>query len=158
MIPIISIICLINILKMKVKIRRFDKSLPMPVYKTPGSVAVDLYSRVDVEIPAGEIFYIPMNIAIEIPQGYFVLLAARSSVHKMGIQPINGVGIFDRDFYGDNDEYHFIVRNFTNDTVKIEKGTRLCQLLLMKYDIFEFEEVNEMGNPSRGGIGSTGTK
>jgi len=143
---------------MKVKIKRFDKSLPLPIHKTTGAVAVDLYSRLDVEIKSKEIFYIPMNVALEIPDGYFVMMAPRSSTHKLGIMGINGVGIFDRDYCGDNDEYHFLVYNFTDNTVKIEKGTRLCQLLLIKCENFDFEEVYEMKNASRGGIGSTGTK
>jgi len=143
---------------MKIKIKRFDKSLPLPIHKTSGAVAVDLYSRLDVEIKSKEIFYIPMNVALEIPDGYFVLMAPRSSTHKLGIMGINGVGVFDRDYCGDNDEYHFLVYNFTNKSVFIEKGTRLCQLLLIKCENFDFEEVNEMKNASRGGIGSTGTK
>ena len=143
---------------MKLKIKRFDKTLPLPIHKTSGAVAVDLYSRLDVEIKPKEITYIPMNVAIKIPDGYFILLAPRSSTHKLGIQGINGVGIMDRDYCGDNDEYHFAVRNFSENTVKIEKGTRLCQLILIKCENFEFDEVDIMEDVTRGGFGSTGTK
>ncbi len=92
---------------MKLIIKRFDKTLPLPVHKTAGAVAVDLCSRLDVNINPKEIAYIPMNVSIKIPNGYFILLAPRSSTHKLGIQGINGVGIMDRDYCGDNDEYHF---------------------------------------------------
>ena len=143
---------------MKLKIKRFDKSLPLPVHKTPGAVAVDLYSRLDATVEPHQIAYIPMNVAIQIPDGYFIMMAPRSSTHKMGLTGINGVGIFDRDFCGDNDEYHFIVHNFTDQSVIVEKGTRLCQLLLIKCENFEFKEVDKMSAPTRGGIGSTGTK
>ena len=143
---------------MKLKIKRFDKSLPLPVYKTAGSVAVDLCSRTDFTIEPHQFGYIPMNVAIKIPDGYFILMAPRSSAHKFGLMGLNGVGVFDRDFCGDNDEYGFIAYNFTDHTVNIEKGTRLCQLLLIKCENFEFEEVEAMGNSDRGGIGSTGTK
>jgi len=143
---------------MKLKIKRFDKSLPLPVYKTGGAVAVDLCARTDFTIESHQIGYIPMNVAIEIPDGYFILMAPRSSTHKIGITGLNGVGIFDRDFCGDNDEYHFIAYNFTDKPVVIEKGTRLCQLLLIKCENFEFTEVEVMNTPSRGGIGSTGVK
>lgn len=143
---------------MKIKIKRFDKSLPLPIHKTAGSVAVDLYCRTDVSIPPKQIDYIPMNVAIKIPDNYFILLAPRSSTHKLGIQGINGVGIMDRDFCGDNDEYHFAVRNFTDNTVSIEKGTRLCQLILIKCETFEVEEVDTMPFQDRGGFGSTGVK
>jgi dUTP pyrophosphatase len=143
---------------MKLKIKRFDKSLPLPIHKTPGAVAVDLCSRVDMEIKAKEITYIPMNVAIKIPDGYFILLAARSSTHKMGLMPINGIGVIDRDYCGDNDEYNFLVQNFTDNTVKVERGTRLCQLLLIKCENFEFTEVEHLDSVDRGGFGTTGVK
>ena len=143
---------------MKVKIKRFDKNLPLPVHKTAGAAAVDLYSRIDIDIQSKEIVYIPMNIAIKVPDGYFTLLASRSSTHKLGLQGINGIGIIDRDYCGDEDEIKFAARNFTDSQVHIEKGTRLCQLVLIKYENFDFAEVDEMGEVSRGGFGTTGVK
>lgn len=143
---------------MKLKIKRFDKSLPLPVHKTTGAVAVDLYSREEITVEAHQLNYVPMNVAIEIPDGYFVMMAPRSSTHKLGITGINGIGVFDRDFCGDNDEYRFIAYNFTENPVVIEKGTRLCQLLLIKCENFNFEEVDSLGNSDRGGLGTTGIK
>lgn len=143
---------------MKLLIKRFDKTLPLPIHKTPGAVAVDLCSRIDMDINSTEIAYVPMNVAIKIPDGYFVLLAPRSSTHKLGIQGINGVGIMDRDYCGNDDEYHFAVRNFTDKIVHISKGDRLCQLVLIKCETFEFDEVDSMPDPSRGGFGTTGVK
>jgi len=143
---------------MKLKIKRFDKTLPLPMHKTNGAVAVDLCSRIDIDIKPKEIAYIPMNVAIKIPDGYFILLASRSSTHKLGIQGINGIGVIDRDYCGNEDEYNFAVRNFTDSTVHIEKGTRLCQLVLIKCENFEFNEVDDMESASRGGFGTTGVK
>lgn len=143
---------------MKLKIKRFDKTLPLPVYKTAGAVAVDLSSRVDLVIESHQFAYVPMNVAIKIPDGYFILMAPRSSTHKMGLIGLNGVGIFDRDYCGDNDEYNFIAYNFTNNQVNIQKGTRLCQLLLIKCENFDFQEVDKMDSVSRGGFGTTGVK
>ena len=143
---------------MKLKIKRFDKSLPVPVHKTVGAVAVDLCARTDFTIESHQIGYIPMNVAIKIPDGYFILMTPRSSTHKIGLIGLNGVGIFDRDFCGDNDEYHFISYNFTDHPVNVEKGTRLCQLLLIKCENFDFDEVDKMDSISRGGFGTTGVK
>ena len=143
---------------MRIKIKRFDKSLPLPVHKTIGSAAVDLCSRIDIEIKPKEIAYIPMNVAVEIPKGYFIMLSTRSSTHKMGLMSINGVGVMDQDYCGDNDEYHFAAYNFTDKIVKVEKGTRLVQLVLIKYEKFEVEEVARMKNSDRGGFGTTGVK
>lgn len=139
-------------------IKRFDKSLPLPVHKTSGAVAVDLCSRLDVDIQPSEIAYIPMNVAIKIPDGYFILLVSRSSTHKIGIESVNGAGVMDRDYCGNEDEYHFAVRNFTNQPVHITKGDRLCQLVLIKCETFNFTEVDSMPDPTRGGFGTTGVK
>jgi len=143
---------------MKIKIKRFDKTLPLPIHKTSGAVAIDLYSRLDTAIEPHQLAYVPMNVAIKIPDGYFILMAPRSSTHKMGITAINGVGIFDRDYCGNEDEYHFVAYNFTDKSVFIEKGTRLCQLVLIKCENFDLTEVDEMEDPSRGGFGTTGNK
>jgi len=143
---------------MKIKIKRFDKTLPLPVHKTAGAVAVDLYSRLDFNIDPKQIAYIPMNVAIKIPDGYFIIQVPRSSTHKLGLMAINSVGVFDRDYCGDDDEYHFAAYNFTDKPVFIEKGTRFCQLLLIKCENFEFDEVDSMEEASRGGFGTTGIK
>jgi dUTP pyrophosphatase len=143
---------------MQIKIKRFDKTLPLPVHKTTGAAAIDLSSRIDINIQPKEIVYIPMNVAIKVPDGYFTLLASRSSTHKLGLQGINGIGVIDRDYCGDEDEIKFAARNFTDSPIHIEKGTRLCQLVLIKYENFDFNEVDKMDDPSRGGFGTTGVK
>lgn len=143
---------------MKIKIKRFDQSLPLPIYQTPGSVCVDLYSREEITINPSRIGSIPLNIAFVLPRGYFALLAARSSTHKLGIMPANGIGIGDMDFCGDNDEYKFAALNFTKKKVVIEKGTRIAQLMIVKFEKIEFQEVEKLSGKDRGGFGSTGKK
>lgn len=143
---------------MKVRIKRFDKTIPLPAYKTAGAVCLDLYSREDISINANEIGYIPLNIAIEVPTGYWSLLVPRSSTHKLGIMAANSIGIIDEDFNGDNDELKFVAYNFTSNTVNIEKGTRIAQIMVMKNEKIEIEEVDVLGNSDRGGIGSTNLK
>ena len=68
------------------------------------------------------------------------------------------MAVFDVDYCGNNDEYIFAAYNYTPNTVTIEKGTRLCQLLVMKYEPIEIEEVEAMDSPDRGGFGTTGVK
>lgn len=143
---------------MKIKIKRFDKELPMPVYKTDGAAGMDLCARTEVIIEKQSVGYIPLNIALEIPEGHFAVLAARSSTHKMGIMPVNGIGIIDSDFCGDNDEMLFGAFNFTDKRIVIERGMRVAQLVVLKYDKIELEEVDSMISSDRGGFGSTGKK
>jgi dUTP pyrophosphatase len=141
---------------MKIKIKRFDKSLPLPAYQTAGAACMDAYARETVTIEPNSIGYIPLNVAIEAPEGHWVMLAARSSTHKAGLIPANGIGIGDSDFSGNNDEYKFIVYNYKDSAVTIDRGTRIAQFMILKVENVEIEEVEYLGNPDRGGIGSTG--
>ncbi len=141
---------------MKIKIKHFDKTLPLPSYKSRGAACVDLCARLDVKIPAGQIGYVPLNVALEIPKGYWILVAARSGTHKLGILPAHGIGIGDWDFRGDNDEYIFPFYNFCKETVEIKKGTRVAQMMILKYEKIEMKEVKKLTEKDRGKFGSTG--
>jgi len=143
---------------MKVRIKRFDLSLPLPTYQSPGAVCVDLCARVETRIAPSSIGYIPLNVALEIPEGYWVLVAARSSTHKKGIMPANCIGIGDADFKGDNDEYQMPAYNFTDQEVVIEKGTRIAQMMVLPVEKIEIEEVDSLSSPDRGGFGTTGVR
>jgi dUTP pyrophosphatase len=143
---------------MQVKIKRFDKSLPLPVYKTAGAAAFDLYNREEIIIPSKKVVLIPLNVAVEVPAGFHSILMARSSAHKLGIMSANGVGLIDKDYCGDNDELLFPAFNFTDVDVTIEKGTRLAQLLIEKTETVELLEVDHLSSSDRGGFGTTGNK
>ena len=144
--------------KKVVNIKRFDKEIPLPEYKTEGAAAFDLYARINVEIPPKEFKYIPLNVAVETPPGCFLLLAPRSSTHKKGLWMANGVGIGDPDFSGDSDEYNAVYYNFTDKPVLVEKGERIAQGLIAQREAVQWQEVGEMQNKTRGGWGTTGTK
>jgi dUTP pyrophosphatase len=144
---------------MKVKIKRVDKSLPIPKYHTEGSVGFDLYCRESVEIPPKEFRYVAQNIIIETPKGHALLWIARSGLHKKGLIMLNGVGLFDQDFSGPGDEGKATLYNFTNDIIKVEKGDRLVQCVFVNCSIADFEEVEVIQEKStHKGMGSTGLK
>lgn len=145
-----------TISSMEVQIRRIDTDVPLPVYKTEGSVAMDCAARTDTEIAPDSLAYIPLNICIKPPKGHFVFLAARSSLHKRGLFLANSVGIFDEDFSGDGDEYVAAVYNYTKEVVVVKKGERLAQIMILPFDRVEWHEVETLGGKSRGGYGSTG--
>jgi dUTP pyrophosphatase len=54
---------------MQVNIKRIDISLPLPEYQTAGSVAFDLYSRIDTTIAPKSLGLIPTNIIVQTPPG-----------------------------------------------------------------------------------------
>lgn len=141
---------------MKVIIKRFDKTLPLPEYKTPGAAAFDLYARVDMVIEPQQVGLVPLNIALQIPTDHFVLMAARSSLHKKGLLMANGIGIGDHDYRGDGDEYRAALLNFTDKPVTIARGERLVQIIVLPCERVEFTEKKQFSAKDRGGFGSTG--
>lgn len=143
---------------MKVKIKLFDQSLPMPEYKSSGAAALDLYSRTDVELKPGEVTYVPLNVALQIPEEYFVLVSARSSLQKKGLMMANGIGIGDYDYRGDGDEYKAALYNFSQKVVQIEKGERIVQMIVLHREQIQLERADSFTENDRGGFGSTGRK
>ena len=142
---------------MKVQIKRIDKSLPLPVYETGGSVGFDILARERSEIPPKEINMIPSNLIIRVPDKYMLVVASRSSTpSRKGLTPPHGFGIIDHDYCGPEDEIKVMVYNFTDKAVIIEKGEKIAQGVFVRIDKFEWEEVDELGGESRGGFGSTG--
>lgn len=142
---------------MKVKIKRIDESLPLPVYETDGAVGFDIMAREDQEIPPKEIAYIAANLIVEVPHGYMLVVASRSSTPgKKGLTPPHGFGIIDHDYCGPEDEIKVLVYNFKDEAVKIGRGEKIAQGVFVKIDRFEWEEVKDMQRKSRGGFGSTG--
>ncbi|MFH0820569.1 MAG: dUTP diphosphatase [Candidatus Peregrinibacteria bacterium] len=142
---------------MKVRLKRIDPTLPLPQYETQGAVGFDLLSRETVTINTREIALIPANVIVEVPKGYALIVAARSSMpRKHGLTKPHGIGIIDQDYCGENDEVKIQVFNFTQKPVTVERGTKLAQGLFVRVDRAKFKEVKQIKKPTRGGFGSTG--
>ena len=143
---------------MNIKIKRFDKELPLPKRQTEGAAAFDLTAREAVTIAPGTVGYVPLNIAVETPPDHFLLIAARSGTHKKGIMMANSLGIIDPDYSGNDDEIKAAYFNFSTAPVEIDKGERIAQGTFVKISHPEWLEVNEMENKTRGGFGTTGSR
>ena len=142
---------------MKVKFKRIDKSLPLPIYHTAGAVAFDLMARVDMTVEPRGLALIPANLIVQIPAGYALLVASRSSTpRKHGLSMPHGIGVIDQDYCGEGDELLIQVFNFTDKPVIVNRGTRVAQGLFVRTDRAEFEEVETLEDKTRGGFGSTG--
>lgn len=117
---------------------------------------LDLRAAEDVTMKAGEFKMIPLGVAMELPKGYEAWVVPRSSTFKKhGVILVNSIGIIDEDYKGDNDEWNFLAYAM-RDTV-IPKNTRICQFRIIHHQpMLRRIEVETLGNPDRGGIGSTG--
>ena len=117
---------------------------------------IDLRAAETILIVKGEFKYIPLGVAIQLPEGYEAIVAPRSSLFKRrGIIMTNSIGIMDESYCGDGDQWRFPAYA-TRDTL-IPKGERICQFRIVKHQPeIKFEIVDTLGNPDRGGYGSTG--
>lgn len=141
---------------MKVKIKRVDTSLPLPMYETKGSCGFDVLAREDKVIEPKKTGLIPGNIIVEVPVGYMLIVASRSSTPmKKGLMPPHGFGIIDHDYCGEKDEIKILVYNFTDQPVTVKRGEKIAQGVFVHIDKFEWNEVSKMENKTRGGFGST---
>lgn len=142
---------------MKVKIKRVDQDLALPVYETAGSVGFDILAREDVTLAPKTVGLIPGNIIVEVPENYMLVVASRSSTpKKKGLLTPHGIGIIDHDYCGPEDEIKIQVFNFLEHGVVIQRGEKIAQGVFVHIDKFEWEEVDGMTKPNRGGFGSTG--
>lgn len=117
---------------------------------------IDLRAAETILIVKGEFKYIPLGVAIQLPEGYEAIVAPRSSLFKRrGIIMTNSIGIMDESYCGDGDQWRFPAYA-TRETI-IPKGERICQFRIVKHQPeIKFEIVDTLGNPDRGGYGSTG--
>ena len=103
---------------------------------------------------------------MELPDGYEAHVLPRSSTYmRYGILLVNGTGIIDNSYRGDNDIWHFGAVCLTGaDTQRgmrgsfIPKNARICQFRVMpkQDEDIDFIEVDHLGGEDRGGLGSTG--
>ncbi|PIR59225.1 MAG: dUTP diphosphatase [Candidatus Pacebacteria bacterium CG10_big_fil_rev_8_21_14_0_10_56_10] len=143
---------------LSIRIKLFDVDLPLPAYQTAGAAGFDLYARRRVTIGPGRTAKVPLNVALELPPGYWLLLAARSSLHTKGLMLANGVGVGDEDFRGDNDEYLAVLTNLFDRPATVGRGERIVQGIILPRQRAKLERVEQLGLTDRGGLGSTGRR
>lgn len=119
---------------------------------------VDLRCAEDTIILKDEYALIPLGVAIQLPKGYEALVVPRSSTFKnFGVIQTNSIGVIDESYCGENDEWHFPC--YALQHTFIPKNTRICQFRIIKHQpVFILQEVEQLDNPDRGGLGSTGVK
>lgn len=162
---------------MNIKIKRLTETAKIPTRGSEYAAGYDLYADEDATIWPENNELIHTGIAIEIPEGYFGAIYARSGLaSKQSLRPANCVGVIDSDYRGQvcvcihNDNPYKVVQISTTEEGRplisapiqyreIKKGDRIAQLVIQKFEPVIFEEVDELSDTNRGsgGFGSTGT-
>lgn len=142
---------------MNVLIHRLDPELPVPSVAHPGDAGLDLYTRVDATLAAGERALLPTGVAIALPAGYAAFVHPRSGLAaKHGIGVVNGPGTIDAGYRG---EISVCLINLDPQTpVVFRRGDRIAQLVVQEVPRVELIEVEHLPGSARdvGGFGSTG--
>ncbi len=146
---------------MEVKVKIVNKSAhPLPEYATELSAGMDLRANLQhsVEISPMSRVLIPTGLYIELPAGYEAQIRPRSGMAlKKGVTVLNTPGTIDADYRG---EICVILINLSPETVVIEDGERICQMVIAPHAVAKWEPVTELNQTKRGegGFGHTGGK
>ena len=145
---------------MDVKFKRLNDLAKIPTRGSKFSAGYDLYAATDynIQIPPHSTVKIGTGLAMDLPNGYFGAIVARSGIAtKRGLRPINCLGVCDFDYKG---EYIIALHNDTTETKTVQAGERIAQLILLPYQDIDFKEVDELSDTDRGsgGFGSSGEK
>ena len=142
------------------KIKKLENSqdLPLPKYETSGSAGMDLTAAIDesIIIKPSEIKLIKTGIAIALEKGFEAQIRPRSGLAlKNGITVLNTPGTIDSDYRG---EVCIILINHSQTDFTINRGMRIAQMIIAKYEQPEISEVESLDDTARGsgGFGSTG--
>jgi dUTP pyrophosphatase len=142
---------------MRLPFQRLDPAVPLPEYAHPGDAGLDLRANADAVIGPGERAMIPIGLAVAIPEGHAGLVLPRSGLaSRQGLTLANAPGLIDAGYRGE------IVCAVVNldpaQPVKIARGDRIAQLVIVPFVPAEPEAVEELPETTRGadGFGSTG--
>ena len=142
--------------KIRLKVKYFNPACKLEIIEKGDWV--DVRSAQTVDYKAGEVVKIYLGFAMKLPDGKEAHVLPRSSTFKKwGLILVNSEGIIDNTFNGDNDQWFVNFLAFRDG--HIDMGDRVGQFRIYdKMSSIDFEEVAVLGNPDRGGEGSTGHK
>lgn len=140
----------------QMKIKRLNDKAILPTRGSSSAAGYDLYTTDEAEIAPGQTVLVGTGLAMEIPEGYFGAVFARSGLAtKEGLRPANCVGVIDSDYRG---ELKVPLHNDSDILRQVTAGERIAQLVLMPFLAVDFEETDDLSDTVRstGGFGSTG--
>ena len=144
----------------KILIKKTNRKVITPKYKTDGSSGMDLSAFLDKEvvIKPNSSELIPTGLQVAIPEELEIQIRPRSGLAaKESIGVLNSPGTIDSDYRG---ELKIILFNHGKEDFIINNGDRIAQMVLVPILKMEFEEVDSLPDTVRGqgGFGSTGKK
>jgi dUTP pyrophosphatase len=142
------------------KVLEHASGIELPSYATIGSAGLDLRAAISEQmiLKRFERKLIPTGLSIAIPPGYNGEIRSRSGMaYKNGIAVLNSPGTIDSDYRG---ELKVLLINLGEEDFSLERGMRIAQLVIQKYETIGWNVVDSLDETCRseGGYGSTGVK
>ena len=147
-----------------IRVKKLKDNAILPTRGSAAAAGYDLYAAEGAFIPAGKTVMVGTGLAMEIPNGFWGGVYARSGLAtKQGLRPANCVGVIDSDYRG---EIMVALHNDSDSERIVQAGDRIAQLVLhplveiLLEDGEAWEVVDDLNNTDRGdgGFGSTGSK
>ena len=132
--------------------------LPLPAYQSEHAAGMDLMADIEAPFTIAPMsrVAVPTGFAIEIPEGFEGQVRPRSGLaFRDGITVINAPGTIDADYRG---EVKVLLVNLSNDSVLLNPGDRVAQLVIAPVIRASLVEVDNLADTARGegGFGHTG--
>lgn len=137
-------------------VKKFFSDVSLPEYMIKTDVGLDLKANETVVLKPLEQKIVRTGIAIKIPDNCVGLIRDRAGiVSKMNVH--TAAGTFDPAYRG---EVSVVLVNFSEETVEIEKGMRIAQLIILPVVKVKVKQVEKLPFTERydKGFGSTGFK
>ena len=141
---------------MMVKFRRIDPAAMLPSYAHPGDAGMDIRSIEDLVIDPGARKLVRTGLVMMLPPGYEAQVRPRSGLAlRNGVTVLNTPGTIDEGYRG---EVGVVLANFGSEPFRVEKGSKIAQIVVAPCTRAEIEETVEIDSTERGegGFGSTG--
>lgn len=133
---------------------------PVPERKHRYDAGFDLISAADCVITSNEVAKVPLGIKIQLPEEddyiWEAQIRPRSGFAAKGLTIINSPGTIDSGYTGQL--MALCIMQLPGAEMKINRGERICQLVITRIPKTRFIEVEELDSTDRGdgGFGSTG--
>jgi dUTP pyrophosphatase len=138
-------------------VRRLHEHARLPSQAYDGDAGFDLHAIEGVALAPGERASVRTGIALEIAEGYAGLVLPRSGLAaRHGITLVNAPGLIDAGYRG---EIRILLLNTDpHAAFEVSPGDRIAQLVLVRVEAPQIEELAELATSERGagGFGSSG--
>ncbi len=132
---------------------------PLPDFGTIQSAGVDLRAFISkpIALKPFQRILVPTGLFLELPEGCEAQIRPRSGLaFKHGVTVLNSPGTIDADYRG---EIKVILINLSDSEFIINNGERICQMVVSKFEKFQWTLTDGLDETDRGsgGFGHTGS-